>query len=71
MLKSMDYLSHFRKTILNRSSPVAQQVKDLALSLPWFGSLLWRGFSPWCGNFHMPQVWPKKKIKDIKQEIGE
>ena len=35
--------------------------KDLALSLLWLGSLLWRGeFDPWAGNFHMPQVWPKK-----------
>lgn len=22
---------------------------------------LWRGFNPWPENFHMPQVWQKKK----------
>ena len=27
-------------------------------------SLLWLGFSPWLGNFCMPQAWPKiKKCK--------
>lgn len=40
-----------------RCSPVAQQVKDLALSL------LGRGFSPWPGNFCMQKVGPKKKKK--------
>ena len=39
-----------------RSSLVAQQIKDLA----W--SLLWLRFAPWPRNFHMPQVWPKKKF---------
>ncbi len=34
---------------------MAQQVKDLALSL------LWLGFSPWSGDFHMPQAQPKKR----------
>ena len=37
------------------SSRVAQWVKDLALSL------LWRGFDPWPGNFHIPWLWPKIK----------
>ena len=37
------------------SSLVAQQVKDLALSL------LWHGFHPRPRYFHMPQLWPKKK----------
>lgn len=32
---------------------MAQQVKDLVLSLLWFRSLLWRGFYPGSGNFHM------------------
>ena len=40
---------------------MAQQVKDLALSLLWFKSLLWRKFNPWPRNIHMPQVWPKTK----------
>ena len=34
---------------------MAQQVRDLALSL------LWPEFSPWPGNFHRPQVWPKEE----------
>ena len=38
------------------SSLAAQWVKDLALSLPWPGLLLWCRFDPWPGNFHMPQV---------------
>ena len=29
--------------------------------LLWFGSLLWHGFDPWPGNFHMTHVWPRKK----------
>lgn len=29
---------------------MAQQVRDLALSL------LWHGFLPWPGTFHMPQA---------------
>ena len=40
---------------------MAQQVKDLALSLKWLGSQLWRWFSPWPGSFHMPWVQPKMK----------
>ena len=31
----------------NRSSPVAQQIKDPALSLQRPGLLLWLGFHPW------------------------
>ena len=38
---------------------VAQQVKDLALSPLWFGSLLWPGFYLWARNFHMLKVGPK------------
>ena len=37
-----------------RSSLVVQWVKDPALSLPWLGSLLWRGFDPWPGDLHIP-----------------
>ena len=40
---------------------MAQQVKDQALLLLWLGSLLWYGFNPWPGNFHMPWAQPKKK----------
>ena len=35
---------------------MAQQVKDPELSLPGLGSLLWCIFSPWSGNFCMPQA---------------
>ena len=45
---------------------MAQQVKDLVLSLLWFRLLLWRGFDdPWLGKFYVPQAWPQKtKTKD-------
>ena len=38
---------------------MAQWVKVAPLLLQWFGSLLWCGFDPRLGNFHMLQ--PKKK----------
>ena len=41
-----------KKSVLTRSSLVAQWVKDLA-------SLLWHRFDPRPGNFHMLKVWPK------------
>ena len=41
---------------------MAQQAKDLALSLQSCGSMLWCSFDHWPGNFHMPQVKPKKKF---------
>ena len=41
---------------------MAQQVKDLVLSLQWLGFLLWHRFDPWPGNFHVPQVQPKKSV---------
>lgn len=40
-----------------------QQVKDLVLPVGWLGSLLRHKFNPWPGNFHMAQVWLKKKEK--------
>ena len=40
---------------------MVQQVKDLVLSLPWLRLLLWHGFDPWPGNFHMPGMQPKNK----------
>ena len=51
---------------------MAQQVKDLALSLQRLGSLQWGGFDPWSRNFCRPWVWPKKncsdsRIKDTQQ----
>ena len=32
---------------------MAQQVKDLVLSMLWLGLLLWCTFDPWPRNFHM------------------
>ena len=43
---------------------MVQQVKDLALSLQWLGSLPLLGFDPWPRNFHMPPVQPKKQNKN-------
>ena len=37
--------------------PGSLVVKDLVLLL------LWLGFDPWPGNFHMPQIQPKQKQK--------
>ena len=45
------------KSRLFRNSLVVQWVKDPALSL------LWCGFDPWPGKFHMLWVWQKKKKK--------
>ena len=39
---------------------MAQQVKDLVLSLQHLGLLLWLEFHPCPGNFCMPKVMPKK-----------
>ena len=50
---------------------MAQQVKDMVLSLLWFRSVLWCGFSPWPGNFHMLWVWQKKKKKKKRKERKE
>ena len=36
----------------NKEFPGRLAVKDPA-------SLLWLGFNPWPGNFHIPAVWPK------------
>ena len=45
---------------------MAQQIKDLAFSLQWFGSLLWYRFDSWPGNFHVPGTAKKKKKKKKK-----
>ena len=34
------------------------------------GLLLWRGFDPWPGNFHMLQVQPNKKLKEDPKGWG-
>ena len=50
---------------------MAQQVKDQALSLQWFRSLLWCRFDPWPRNFCMPRMPPKKKKKKKKKRKRE
>ena len=47
----------------SQSSLVAQQVKDLGLSLLWLRSLLWHGFDPWLSNFHMNGAQHKKQTE--------
>ena len=51
---------------------MAQQVKDLAWSLRRPRSLLWFGFDPWPGNFHVPWLWTKKrnKFKKVVSKIS-
>ena len=44
------------------SSLVVEWVKGPALSLKRLGLLLWHGFYPWPGNFHMLWAWPKNEI---------
>ena len=48
-----------------------QQVKDPAVSLQQLRLLLWRGFHPWPGNFHMPQAQPKKEEEEAEEEEEE
>ena len=45
---------------------MAKQVKDLALSLQRFESLLWRELDPWPSNFFIPPAQPEKE--KIRQE---
>ena len=45
------------------STLVAQQVKDLGLSLQQHGSLLCCRFDPWPRNFHILKAKPKKKAR--------
>ena len=42
---------------------MAQQVKDLAMSLQWLQSLVWHVFDPWPGNFYILWLGQKKKKK--------
>ena len=49
----------------NRSSLVAQWVKDLALPLLWLRLLLWHGFDPWPGTPECCGHWGKKSIRRI------
>ena len=40
---------------------MAQQSKDLVVSLLWLGLLLWHGFDPWLWNLRVRQKKKKKK----------
>ena len=40
---------------------MVQRVKDLVLLQLWHRLQLWRGFDPWPGNFHVPQVQSERK----------
>ena len=44
-------------------------IKDLALSLQWLESLLWHGFYPWLGNFHVLWAWPKNPKKPVPRTL--
>ena len=46
-----------------QGSSFAQQVKDPTLAWQGLKSLLWCGFDPWPGNFHMPHTAKKEKKK--------
>ena len=54
------------KIYKNRSFLVAQWVKDLALSLLWFGSLLWLQLNPWSGKICMTWHGENKDRKTLK-----
>ena len=46
---------------------MAQQVKDLSLSLMW----LWNRFDPWHGNLHMAGMVERKGRKEGRKERKE
>ena len=53
------------KVLMTWEFPGGLAFKDPALSVQHFWSLLWRGFDPWPGNFHMLQAWPKQNVNDM------
>ena len=48
---------------------LALWVEELALPHLWCRLQLWVRFSPWPGNFHMPQAQPLKKKKKRKKKL--
>ena len=44
---------------------MAQWVKDPVITAAVLVTALWNRFYPWPRNFHMLQVWPKNKIKNL------
>ena len=53
----------------SRSSLMAQQGKDPALSLWQLRLLLWYGFDPWPGNIYMLKAWTKIILSTKSQVI--
>ena len=49
---------------------MAQWVKYPAFPLQWLGMLLWGGFDPWPGNFHMLRLWQKKNERRKEGKEG-
>ena len=47
----------------------AQWVKNPALLQLWHRSQLQPKSNPWSGNFHVPQVWLKKKKREREKQI--
>ena len=52
------------------SSLMAQQVKDLALSLKQLRSLLWHGFNPWPGSFCTHKKINKQKVNSHRNVLS-
>ena len=50
---------------------MGQWVKDSVLPQLWCRLQLWGGVNPWTRNFHMPQVWGKKKNQGKTHLIGD
>ena len=49
---------------------MVQWVRDLVVVIVAARLLLWCGFNPWLGNFHMLWVRPEKKKKKKKGGLG-
>ena len=49
---------------------MAQQVKDLVLSLQWLRLLWWYRYHLWPRNFHMPWEWPKKSMGHFYEVVS-
>ena len=70
LLKSFLLLSALRKK--KKKKKKKQQPLEFpcpALSLQQLRLLLWCGFSPWLGNFHMLRVWPKSKKQLLNNQV--
>ena len=62
-LKQLWSMRQKQSTLLNKRWEFSciMVLKAPGLSLQWLGSLLWCGFEPWPGIFHMPAVGSAKK----------